>query len=101
MAENSEMELIYNDVLSAWQDAGLEGRRVFDTPGWQDEVDAVKQHCLALGWRASPMGPVSTDTWDHWLHILSHCLEDGHSLAHAKEELFLATLTISTLQNRG
>lgn len=100
MSEYSEMELIYDEVRSAWQGAGLAGRRVFETQGWQDAVDSVKQHCVAVGWHASPMGPVRTDTWDHWLHILSHRLEDGHSLAHAKEELLLATLAISTLQDR-
>lgn len=101
MDEVPEMDQVYAQVSSAWREAGLTGLRVFDTPGWQTADTAVRRYCEAAGWAASPMGPSTRDTWGNWLHILSHCLQEGgHSLAHAKCELELAKLTIAALAPR-
>jgi hypothetical protein len=44
------------------------------------------------------MGPVRDSVWINWLHVVSHCLEDGHSLAQAERELKLAVMAIDALQ---
>jgi hypothetical protein len=61
-------------------------------------VASISAYTKARGWPTSPMGPIDRDSWNHWLHILSHCLEDGHSSEHAKCELQLTELAISALR---
>lgn len=90
---------VYDQVNAAWREAGLADRRVIDTPGWQYAVSKVREYCATRGWFVSPMGPVDRDTWCHWLHILSHSLEDGHNLTHANCELELAELAIAALRD--
>jgi hypothetical protein len=89
---------VYDEINAAWREADLIDRRVMDTPGWQAAVASVSKYSKERGWLGSPMGPVAGDTWFHWLHILSHCLEDGHGLTHAKCELQLAELVITALR---
>lgn len=92
------MEQHYEAINRAWQEAGLAGRRVLDTPGWQTAVEAVRRYCESVGWSAPPVGPVARDTWSHWLHILSHTLhEGGHGRAHADLEGQLQSLALDAL----
>lgn len=90
---------IYDQINAAWREADLIDRRVMDTPGWQAAVVSLTEYSKQRGWLASPMGPVAGDTWVHWLHILSHCLEDGHGVAHAKCEMQLAGRVITVLRD--
>lgn len=97
----SPEQIAYDKINTAWREAGLEGRRVLDTPGWQAAEAAVRRYCEGVGWTAPPMGPGGKDTWFNWLHILSHCLDDGgHGLTHAECELELAELAIAALPAR-
>jgi len=92
---------IYDLIKVRLREAGLLDRRVMDTPGWETAVASVKEHIEDRGWRGiPPMGPIGRDTWANWLHILSHCIEDGHSLAHAKYELQLVELAITALSTK-
>jgi hypothetical protein len=90
--EWAEINQVYDNVGNALREAGLMRRRVFDTPGWQAAVEVVTKRCD--GWT---MGPIARDTWDNWLHILSHSVEGDHGIAHAKFERELAELAIATL----
>lgn len=91
---------VYDEVNALLREVGLIDQRVIETPGWQVAVASVQQQWEERGRAGLPMGPVAGDTWSRWLHILSHCLEDGHGLSHARCELQLAHRVIAALQIR-
>lgn len=95
------MEQAYLAIDRAWNTGGLWGREVFDTPGWENAVAEVRRHCDSVGYTYSLSGPIARDAWPNWLHILSHYMETGHSLAHAKVELQLVELAIAALAQAG
>lgn len=99
--EREAMDSTYDAVLATWDSAGLTRRRVLETPGWERADAAVRRYCGAVGWSGPPMGPTPKDTWFNWMHILSHCLADGHCLAHAEVELALVQTVISALSETG
>lgn len=104
-AERAEMERIYQSVDEAWDEAGLVGRGVVDTPGWEMAVEAVRNYCATIGYTWPLSGPITRDTWSHWVHILSHIVSScvgekrrGHSVSHAKLELRLSEVAIAELR---
>jgi len=102
MSTAEQQELTYDRINDAWSEAGIGSRLVMNTPGWEAAVASVQQHIEGRGWPLNmpPMGPVGRDSWSHWIHILSHCMKDGHGVSHADCELQLANLVIDALQLR-
>lgn len=90
---------VYEQINAAWREADLIDRRVMDTPGRQDAVAAVAEYYRERGRVGPPMGPAAGDTWIRWLHVLSHSLEEGHGLTHARCELLLTELVITALRD--
>jgi len=89
---------IYAAINSRWREAGLMGRLVMQTPRFEAAVEAVREFCPTVGWHMEPMGPVSSHTWETWLHNLSHAIDrDGHSLAHAKLEQRIQAVMLAAL----
>jgi hypothetical protein len=101
--ELAKMDQCYDALEHAWRDSGLATRRVIATPKHEMAVEAVRQYCDAAGWKESLWGPVSSDTWWQWLHILSHQMHiqyfpgGGHSLVHGKIERELLGLVVAKL----
>jgi hypothetical protein len=91
-------QIVYDKINSMLIEAGISGRRVNATPGHEAAVEAVTRSV-----DGRTMGPTSQDTWDKWLHILSHHVdpgEDGHGIEHANLELRLVELAIAALPLR-
>ena len=97
-----DAQRLYDQINAAWDAAGLMHARVMDTPRRNAAIEAVRRYyheeCKRVG---EPMGPKSDDTWFIWMHRLSHTLEDGHTVAHAKREKHLVDLVLKALSGPG
>lgn len=102
MDEREDQDQTYARINATWDASGLAGRKVLSTPGAAEAIEAVRLHCVSLGWPETlpPMGPVDRDTWSHWLHILSHSVEErGHGPAHAHLEQGLQAVALAALRS--
>lgn len=86
----------YAAIDSKWREVGLTGL-VLRTPGHENAVAAVTRVWHDAGKYGPPMGPVSSSTWPNWIHVVSHCLIDGHGLENRKCQQDLQTLVIDAL----